>query len=138
MSPKVGIKQARLCDCSWNPPAEGENPWHTKVTSCPSVPELTFWRLIEHAGLPAPEREFRFHPIRRWRFDYAFLGPKLAVEIEGGTWQGGRHSRGAGYEADAEKQNTALGMGWRLVRYTPGMLKDGEAVVELIRKLLDS
>lgn len=155
MSPKLGIKQARLCDCHWNAPTSTDchlegcdggpgcadglapNPWHTKLASCPSVPELVFWRLMETAGLPLPFREYRFHPVRRWRFDYAWEAAQLAVEIEGGTWQGGRHSRGAGYEQDAEKQNTALSMGWRLLRYTPGMLKDGTAVVAQVRGLLE-
>lgn len=131
---KRAVRQAKLCDCPWA--AEADNVWHTKLSSCPSVPELVFWRLIQAAGLPEPEREFRFHPVRRWRFDYAWALAHLAVEIEGGTWQGGRHSRGAGYEQDAEKQNTALALGWRLLRYTPGMLKDADLVVDTVRGLL--
>lgn len=147
---KRAVRQAKLCDCEWGaapfcPSADGDghcdcherpNPWHTKMSSCPSVPELTFWRLVQAAGLPVPEREYRFHPVRRWRMDYAWPDYLLAVEIQGGTWQGGRHARGAGYEQDSEKANTALSMGWRLLRYTPGLLKDGPAVVRQVTDLL--
>jgi very-short-patch-repair endonuclease len=149
---KRATRQAKLCDCEWNAPqaevcmrtdCDGKdcpdtpNVWHTKLSSCPSVPELQFWRLVQAAGLPPPEREYRFHPVRRWRFDYAWKQQQLAVEIEGGTWQGGRHSRGAGYQQDAEKGNTALSMGWKLLRYTPGMLKDTDLVATQVRLLLE-
>jgi hypothetical protein len=61
-----------------------------------------FWQ-IRAAGLPYPIREFRFHPERRWRFDYAWPGAWLAVEVEGGVWTRGRHLRGAGFIRDCEK-----------------------------------
>lgn len=79
-------------------------------------------------GLPEPVREHRFHPVRRWRFDFAWPDRKIAVEVDGGTWSGGRHSRGAGYEKDAEKLNTATLDGWRVLRVTSAMVKDGRAI----------
>jgi very-short-patch-repair endonuclease len=83
----------------------------------------------------SPEREFRFAEPRRWRFDFAFLGQKLAVEIEGGTWTGGRHSRGSGMAADMEKYNTAVKLGWRVLRYDTKMVLDGTAINEVIEIL---
>lgn len=74
------------------------------------------------AGLPAPVPEFRFHPERRWRIDYAFPEQKVAVEIEGGLFVRGRHSRGAGMLADMEKYNAATMLGWKLLRYSPAQL----------------
>lgn len=70
------------------------------------------------SATPQPEREFYFHPERRWRFDFAFPSSSVAVEMEGGTWTGGRHSRGSGVAGDCEKYNAATMLGWSVLRYT--------------------
>jgi very-short-patch-repair endonuclease len=85
-------------------------------------------RVAAHAGVPKPEREYRFHPSRRWRFDFAWPAQKLAVEIEGGTFSGGRHTRGSGFEADAEKYAEAVLAGWRVLRVSTAMVTDGRAL----------
>lgn len=82
-----------------------------------------------------PEVEFRFFPGRRWRFDFAFPEEKLAIEIEGGTWSNGRHSRGAGYESDLEKYNSATLAGWRVLRYSTRMVLDGVAIAQVLEAL---
>lgn len=64
-------------------------------------------------------KEFKFHPSRRWRFDYAIPEHKIAVEVEGGVWTGGRHTRPQGFLGDIVKYNTATLMGWRVFRTTP-------------------
>ena len=63
-------------------------------------------------------KEFKFHPTRRWRFDYAFPFLMVAVEVDGGVWSGGRHINPAGYINDMEKLNTAASMGWLVLRIT--------------------
>ena len=68
------------------------------------------------------KREYRFDPVRRWRFDFAWPKSKVAVEIEGGVWTQGRHTRGAGYLADLEKYNTAAVAGWLVIRLADGMI----------------
>ena len=83
------------------------------------------------------QRELRFAPPRRWRFDFAWPQQRIALEIEGGAWVGGRHNRGAGYVNDLEKYNTATLLGWRLLRVTPEMVSDGTALL-LIEALLDN
>lgn len=85
--------------------------------------------------LPEPEREYRFKDGRRWRFDYAFPVHRLAVEVEGGTWVDGRHSRGSGFEKDCEKYAEAVILGWRVIRVTTNMIKDGRAVRYIERAL---
>lgn len=70
------------------------------------------------------EVEYRFHPIRKWRFDAAYPEQKIAFEVEGGTWAGGRHVNPIGFEKDCEKYNTATKMGWRVYRLTPKMIKE--------------
>jgi very-short-patch-repair endonuclease len=64
------------------------------------------------------EREYRFEPTRRWRFDFSIPKVKLAVEISGGIWSSGRHVRGKGYQADLTKTNTAVSMGWTVLNFS--------------------
>lgn len=82
---------------------------------------------------PGVESEVRFHPERLWRFDYAWPDKRIALEIEGGTWAGGRHTRGKGYENDCIKYSEAAILGWRVVRATTSMCKDGR-VFDLLDK----
>ena len=77
------------------------------------------------------EREFRFAAPRRWRFDFAFPHAMTAIEVEGGSWIGGAHTRGAHFEADCEKYNAAVSAHWRVLRVTPRMIDDGRAVAAL-------
>jgi very-short-patch-repair endonuclease len=84
------------------------------------------------AYLPEPEKEYRFHPVRKWRFDYAWPGSTMiAIEVDGGQWVNGRHQRGKGYEADCEKLNEATRLGWRVFRFTGDMVTDGRALATL-------
>lgn len=67
-------------------------------------------------------KEFTFHPTRKWRFDYAIPAHKIAVEVEGGAWTQGRHTRPKGFIGDMEKYNAATLLGWRVLRVTPSDL----------------
>lgn len=78
------------------------------------------------------EREWKFCE-RKFRFDFAFPHHKLAVEIEGGIYSGGRHTRGTGYIKDMEKYNLAAMNGWTLLRYTPQQIKTGEPLQEILK-----
>ncbi len=98
-------------------------------------------RLWEAQGLPRAVAEHRFHPDRKWRFDYAFgvgdrsekLGVeiKIAVEVQGGIWTKGRHTRGAALVKEWEKLNTAAAMGWRVLFVAPGKENSTEFVTLL-------
>lgn len=79
-------------------------------------PAIVIKWFAEHGLTAIPEH--RFHPERKWRFDFIFK-PNIALEVEGGIWNGGRHSRGSGFKADMEKYNSATVMGWRILRVTP-------------------
>jgi len=98
------------------------------------IEETLAWHILV-ARLPAPEREVRFHPTRKWRFDFAWREQRLAVEVEGGTWAGGRHTRGEGFAEDAEKYNAAVLLGWSVLRFTSAMVEDGTAVATIERFL---
>jgi hypothetical protein len=82
------------------------------------------WKIY---GIPTPQEEYRFHPKRRWRFDYCWPNRRIAVEREGGIWNAGRHIRPRGYLLDAEKYNEATRLGWQIYRFTPAQFKTGEA-----------
>lgn len=97
--------------------------------------EETLLLHIRAAQLPEPTREFRFHPTRKWRADLAWPDRRLLVEVEGGTFVSGRHARGAGMRKDAEKYNEAVLAGYRLLRVTPDMVRDGSAF-EVIERAL--
>jgi very-short-patch-repair endonuclease len=83
---------------------------------------------IRAAKLPEPVREFKFHPARRWRFDFCWPARMLAVEIEGGVWSGGRHTRGKGFTDDCTKYNQAVLLGWRVLRFPVADVESGEAL----------
>lgn len=82
------------------------------------------------------ETEHKFHETRRWRLDVAVVGRSLAIEIEGGVWTGGRHTRPTGFLRDAEKYNALAIAGWRLLRVTPAQVKSGEALSLVERALM--
>lgn len=79
------------------------------------------------------EQEWYFHPVRRWRFDFALLDHKIGIEVEGGIWLGakGGHTSGTGYTKDLEKYNEASQLGWKLLRFTPQQVKKGEAILKI-------
>lgn len=89
-------------------------------------------------GLPEPVREYRFDERprpRRWRFDFAWPDLRVAVEVEGGVWSGGRHTRPAGYSSDAEKYSEAALQGWLVLRYTTAQVRDGSALAGVERAI---
>ena len=85
--------------------------------------------LCRAAGLPEPIPEYKFHHARRWRADYCWPIHKVIVEVEGGVWTEGRHTRGSGFVKDMEKYNAAALLGFYVLRYTPQQL--GQAVGDL-------
>lgn len=89
--------------------------------------------VLKVAGVPEPVREYEFAPPRRWRADFAWPDLMIAVEVEGGSWNGGRHVHGDGFERDCEKYNELAARGWRLFRFTGRMVEDGSALAMLER-----
>ena len=75
--------------------------------------------------------EYKFHPDRRWRFDFAIEADKIAFEVEGGIWTGGRHIHPLGFIKDCEKYNEAAKLGWRVFRLTPEFITE-----DYVRSLL--
>lgn len=83
---------------------------------------------IKVAKLPDPVMEYVFHETRKWRFDFAWPDLKVALEVEGGTWSNGRHTRGKGFADDCEKYAEACIDGWQVIRATGDQIKDLSAL----------
>lgn len=86
-------------------------------------------------SLPPCQKEWRFHPTRKWMMDFAWVAEKVALEVEGGVWTGGRHTRGEGFLGDLEKYNQATLLGWRILRCVPSA-QNAPDTIGMIRKLL--
>lgn len=72
---------------------------------------------------------------RRFRFDLCWISKAVALEVDGGSWVGGRHVTGAGFEQDCIKLSMAAALGWRCLRVTPRMIRDGQALTLLLAAL---
>ena len=93
--------------------------------------------------------EFLFALPRKWRFDtalrtYGAFAPKtltwnpskrIAIEVDGGGWQQGRHNRALGKQGDDEKRNEAQILGWVNLTFTPSQILRGEWLSTLDRAL---
>ncbi len=97
----------------------------------------TFSNMLRSARLPMPTPEHRFDAKRMWRFDYAWPDAKVALEVEGGAWTNGRHTRGKGFIADLEKYSEAAVQGWCVIRCVPAALTY-VSTENLIRRALKS
>lgn len=80
--------------------------------------------------------EYKFHESRKWRFDFAFPEKRVAIEIDGGIWQYGRHNRAAGLLNDYEKFNEAAALGWKVLHFTPQQ-QYTQYAFELIKRALE-
>lgn len=96
---------------------------------------LPFPAICQAHGLPVPVAEFRFAPPRRWRFDWVWLEQRLAVEIQGGLYTRGRHTRGPALVNEYAKLNAAVIAGWRVLLVTPAQVRSGEAC-ELVKRAM--
>jgi len=92
--------------------------------------EAQFLAQVRAAGLPEPERQYQFHETRKWKLDFAWPDESrmIAVEIHGGVFSGGRHTRGVGFTNDRQKMNAAQADGWFVFEFTAGMLDANEAI----------
>jgi very-short-patch-repair endonuclease len=100
-----------------------------------SAPEsLLFHALVAKEGIATPDVEHRFHPQRKWKFDFAWPEIKVAIEVEGR----GRHQRPGGFVKDCEKYNTAESMGWHIYRWPASYINKSriEEIVEEVQQII--
>lgn len=108
-------KKRRSAKQGTRQPSEGETVLATHLKAC----KISF------------EQEYKFHPTRKWRADFFITGTKILVEVEGGIWSGGRHTRGKGYLGDMEKYNEAAAMGYTVLRFSTEQVKSGLALKKI-------
>jgi len=101
-----------------------------------AVRYAAFPDFCERMGLPRPVAELRFHSVRLWRMDFAWPEHRVYLEVQGGIFTNGRHSRGAAMLKEWEKINTASGMGWRQILCQPKDLMT-HATADYIRTALN-
>lgn len=87
-------------------------------------------------GIPPPVVELQFEPLRKWRFDFAWPEHRIALEVEGGIWAGGRHIRPKGFLADMAKYNHAVRLGWGVLRVEPKQLLK-LATVQMVKEAME-
>jgi len=97
--------------------------------------EEEYYARLKQLKIPMPERQYRFYDDRKWPFDFAWPDKKVAVEIDGGIWSGGRHTRGRGFIGDCDKINRAQILGWVVLRFTREHMDSGDAYALLLEAL---
>ncbi len=131
----MGIASADVLELNGIAIALPERTVQTQQLSKESHLERNFRLLWDSMKLPTLTSEHRFHPTRRWRFDFAHISTKIAIEIEGVVYRGkSRHRTASGFEGDLEKYFAALVEGWIVVRLGPKMIdrEHLEGISELI------
>ncbi|HCA5188186.1 TPA: DUF559 domain-containing protein [Acinetobacter baumannii] len=108
-------KKRRSAKQGTRQPSEGEMVLATHLNAC----KISF------------EQEYKFHPTRKWRADFLITGTKILIEVEGGIWSRGRHTRGKGYIGDMEKYNSAAMMGFTVLRFSTEQVKSGVAIKQI-------
>ncbi len=137
---KAEAKALGVPDCTNKPKcfrSNGADPLKKAAKNRLYEGDKVFDAMCKAHGLPFPVPEFQFAaPERLWAVDYCFDG-WLCLEVEGGAWTQGRHTRGAGFLADIEKYNELAIRGYMLIRCTPEDIKTGAAFA-LVKRALGS
>lgn len=117
---------------------EGKKPGKKKTIpacDCPQVKwmwgQLAWWSITENIEVV---REYRFHPERKWRFDFAIPDHKIGIEYEGLNSEKSGHTTLVGYTGDTEKYNAAQALGWRVIRFTA---KNYRKVLNELKKIAE-
>lgn len=79
--------------------------------------------------------EYRFHPTRRFRLDWAWPEARIGIEFDGVMLRTVGHNSLGGILRDAEKSNLAQAMGWRIFRANAKNVAD-ESFFALIDSVL--
>lgn len=121
-----------------------------QLSSDKNQQSIIFAKLCEQSGIPLWGEEVLFWPedrpdpdtgkVRKFRVDYWFINPEtgkeVALEVEGGAFTRGRHTRPVGFLNDMIKYNELARQGVTLIRCTPDQLFS-EKTLQLILDCLE-
>lgn len=115
---------------------DGKRTKPVQAVTVDSPMAVQFEDLWRHLHGPRLDTEVRFHTQRKWRADYCHLATRTIIELEGGVYSKGRHTRGKGFVADCEKYNAAAALGYTVFRLATGMVtpKHVGQIIEYIRQ----
>lgn len=106
-----------------------------KKQSAKSLLEARLRGMLFEAGVPPALEQQTLIDGRKFTVDFFWPEHGLAVEVQGGIWEGdrddarrGKHLRASGYETDAEKMALLVGLGYRVMYVTTKMMSKGTAV----------
>jgi len=105
---------------------------HAAADYLHSPREVQFLEQVRTAGLPEPEHQ---RVICDRHVDFAWPDRRVCVEIQGGSWTRGAHTRGAGYAKDRMLNNKRQLAGWIVLEFTSDHLDADEAVPVVARAL---
>lgn len=105
---------------------------------CKNIDHVREFKFARHA-VGDPKKNIRATlkawGLKDWRFDFAIPQHKIAIEIEGGIFIGGRHTQGATFREDCHKYNMATVFGWSVLRFTDREVKSGKALEMILRMI---
>jgi very-short-patch-repair endonuclease len=86
-------------------------------------------QMLKDAGYDA-DREYRWHPSRKFRSDFALVQDRILIEIEGSG-----HRTYSRFLSDIDKYNQATVHGWSLLRCQPKQVAGGY-IMDLLEEML--
>ncbi|BAP67540.1 hypothetical protein J6I82_14225 [Acinetobacter baumannii] len=74
--------------------------------------------------------EQKFQPIhtKHWRFDFHIVKLRLLIEIEGGSWSGGRSGKLSNKAWSLDRYDHAEEMGYKIERFPPDSVLSGYVI----------
>lgn len=118
----------------WRPKPANFKPEASSLLLVTQLTDTLFDLIGTHQ--PSIFTEWMFaYPQRQWRVDVAIPTERLMIEVEGGAYTEGRHTRGGGFIDDMRKYNAMTLGRLHLLRYTPDWVDDGRACREIVQVL---
>jgi very-short-patch-repair endonuclease len=117
-----------------------DRPRKTELERLTAKAKSEKWQQLMAMQLAASGIKFRpqytWHTSRKFSADFVVGNyGNLIVEVDGGLFINGGHTRGARREYDYERDAEAMMLGFRVLRVSPRQVKQGKAI-QWIQELL--